>query len=106
MRKVCQHLVHVSKSPLCGIRTLHANAAQQANDAATLAPEALLGRWSPALPAAAAAAAASGLQHDVVHSIAAGLRDAGECVQSLWMAVPKKKACFLFPWPMPGMPCA
>lgn len=97
MRNMYRHLAqHVSKVPLCSSRAVHASAVQQSSDAGALAPAAFVGSWSAALPAAADAAA-SGLQHDVVHSIAAVLRGAEDCVQSLWMAVPKKKARLFCP---------
>ena len=93
MRSMCRHLAqHVGKLPLCSSRPVHASAVQQSSDAGAFAPAACVGLWSIALPAAAEGTAASALHHDVVHSIAAGLRGAGDCVQSLWMAVPKKKA--------------
>jgi hypothetical protein len=92
MRSICRHLAqHISKLPTGGSRTLHASAVQQSSDAGALAPAAFVGSWSAAMPPSAEAAA-SGLQHDVVCSIAAGIRGAEDCVQSLWMAVPKKKA--------------
>lgn len=113
MRSSCRRLAqHIA--PHGGSRALHAAAAQQSCEAPTLSSALPLAACTSSAAAAAAVPPVSSFPRSVAGSFAAGVGGAIDYLQSLWLAVPKKKVgCFttcrwrcLPVWPHPATSAA